>query len=47
MESQPQNPEFRTHPENFHPCRQDELTIVSLQEQGLIDKCVFTTENMN
>ena len=20
MESQPQNPEFRTKPENFHPC---------------------------
>ena len=22
MESQPQNPEFRIHPENFHPCIQ-------------------------
>ena len=21
MESQPQNPEFRINPENFHPCR--------------------------
>ena len=21
MESQPQNPEFRTNPENFHPCK--------------------------
>ena len=21
MESQPQNPEFRNHPENFHPCQ--------------------------
>ena len=20
MESQPQNPEFRVHPTNFHPC---------------------------
>ena len=20
MKSQPQNPEFRIHPENFHPC---------------------------
>ena len=20
MESQPQNPEFRSNPENFHPC---------------------------
>ena len=22
MESQPQNPEFRNNPENFHPCLQ-------------------------
>ena len=22
MESQPQNPEFRHNPENFHPCNQ-------------------------
>ena len=21
MESQPQNPEFRSYPENFHPCK--------------------------
>ena len=21
MESQPQNPEFRKNPENFHPCK--------------------------
>ena len=23
MESQPQNPEFRNNPENFHPCNTD------------------------
>ena len=23
MESQPQNPEFRDNPENFHPCPQN------------------------
>ena len=23
MESQPQNPEFRINPGNFHPCRDD------------------------
>ena len=23
MESQPQNPEFRNDPENFHPCKCD------------------------
>ena len=27
MESQPQNPEFRNNPENFHPCMQD-LTVI-------------------
>ena len=25
MESQPQNPEFRNNPENFHPCYIQEL----------------------
>ena len=25
MESQPQNPEFRNNPENFHPCAHPEL----------------------
>ena len=24
MESEPQNPEFRINPENFHPCRDNE-----------------------
>ena len=28
MESQPQNPEFRNNPENFHPC-------VSVRSEGL------------
>ena len=28
MESQPQNPEFRINPENFHPC-------ISSVERGL------------
>ena len=26
MESQPQNPEFRNNPENFHPCYMDQHT---------------------
>ena len=26
MESQPQNPEFRNNPENFHPCELTRLT---------------------
>ena len=25
MESQPQNPEFRNNPENFHPCKYQNL----------------------
>ena len=25
MESQPQNPEFKINPENFHPCANDNL----------------------
>ena len=27
MESQPQNPEFRINPENFHPCNINSGTI--------------------
>ena len=30
MESQPQNPEFRINPENFHPC------VFCLLDKGLI-----------
>ena len=31
MESQPQNPEFRNYPENFHPC------INSVAEEGFYE----------
>ena len=27
MESQPQNPEFRNNPENFHPCRRNRVSL--------------------
>ena len=27
MESQPQNPEFRNNPENFHPCTVDRFSF--------------------
>ena len=30
MESQPQNPEFRINPENFHPCRSS-FTLLTIQ----------------
>ena len=29
MESQPQNPEFRINPENFHPCQSSRLSVQS------------------
>ena len=32
MESQPQNPEFRINPENFHPCT-DELAECNMVPQ--------------
>ena len=27
MESQPQNPEFRNNPENFHPCTSSSIGV--------------------
>ena len=38
MESQPQNPEFRKYPENFHPCSirlvrsTDQMAIIDFAE---------------
>ena len=32
MESQHQNPEFRIHPENFHPYRTNRMTCVSIKD---------------
>ena len=29
MESQPQNPEFRINPENFHPCTMNDNILTS------------------
>ena len=29
MESQPQNPEFRNNPENFHPCNKERVKLIS------------------
>ena len=31
MESQPQNPEFRIHPKNFHPCKFHASIMVVLE----------------
>ena len=30
MESQPQNPEFRINPENFHPCKKAFIASVKI-----------------
>ena len=45
MESQPQNPEFRIDPENFHPCLNDKRRKIlsidntySLQQYSIKDK---------
>ena len=37
MESQPQNPEFRNNPENFHPCKLEILKFFYHQFQGKLD----------
>ena len=37
MESQPQNPEFRINPENFHPCM---TTIARVYSVPIIDQSV-------
>ena len=53
MESQPQNPEFRNNPENFHPCFNDSpetknyhhlSRFVEFGSQGRgVQSCVFMT----
>ena len=35
MESQPQNPEFRNNPENFHPCTNTEYDKLKYVAQNL------------
>ena len=37
MESQPQNPELRINPENFHPCKTHLLSLFTkkIEENGL------------
>ena len=32
MESQPQNPEFRINPENFHPCFRHGIFLIKLKQ---------------
>ena len=41
MESQPQNPEFRIIPENFHPCPHAPLLCFILANCTLIDDCIY------
>ena len=35
MESQPQNPEFRNNPENFHPCNSP-FRHVQMKEKSIL-----------
>ena len=39
MESQPQNPEFRINPENFHPCVQHAIDVNSLYVESFSCFC--------
>ena len=36
METQPQNPEFRINPENFHPCFMPKVHIKQLFESKIV-----------
>ena len=36
MESQPQNPEFRNNPENFHPCEKDRVPTEIKKHNSMI-----------
>ena len=47
MESQPQNPEFRINPENFHPCyyarvKVKNLKILNFRNSNLITNSMLT-----
>ena len=46
MESQPQNPEFRNNPENFHPCG---LLLAALQPKhmGVSSKLILKACSMS
>ena len=39
MESQPQNPEFRNNPENFHPCFTEFLLKLIRNAHHLLSAC--------
>ena len=40
MESQPQNPEFRNNPENFHPCISS-VNLILKRTRSDVNKPVF------
>ena len=44
MESQPQNPEFRINPENFHPCN---VHIKLSQKNNLVIEPLLVDTNIN
>ena len=43
MESQPQNPEFRNNPENFHQCIAMYANLQASYVQNFIQLCTYFT----
>ena len=41
MESQPQNPEFRNNPENFHPCISAHWVLYCLNRESYMNDHVL------
>ena len=42
MESQPQSPEFRNNPENFHPCDTDALRRSFIQSRSTVTRIQYS-----
>ena len=47
MESQPQNPEFRINPENFHPCTSSLQPDTPRYSQWTIPSLLYQTRRKN
>ena len=48
MESQPQNPEFRNNPENFHPCAHiHEIWVWMTAQTKIINSTVVYREHFS
>ena len=47
MESQPQNPEFRNNPENFHPCQKLFHNIMFCMQKNHCSICYLAMKLIN